>query len=354
MATVTTRTTVTLKQAAELIAACPNNRFLLQGEPGIGKTAVKKMLEDLTGYASVYIDVPNMELGDGAIPIPVKETKTLEYYINGRFQFHLNKPVVIMLDEFTKAMDAVKNMLHPMLEVNNPRLGDVPVPPGSLVIMTGNLSSDGVGDGLKAHTRMRITTLEVSKPTAALWVEWAAYNGIHPVIMAWVHRTPHALASYRDGDQQGNPYIFFPNTVQGAVVTPRTLELASNVVWARDKFDHTALHAALAGTVGEAAAASIVAFIEHQDSLPTRKEITENPMTARIPKESGALAVMVYGALEWVTKDTLPAFLTYISRADAEWQCIFCIALARNKNKQAMAFQCKAFAEWVSANEDLL
>ena len=142
--------------------------------------------------------------------------------------------------------------------------------------------------------------------------------------------------------------------MQGAVVTPRTLELASNVVWARDKFDHTALHAALAGTVGEAAAASIASFIAHQDSLPSWKEITESPKTAKIPEESGALAVMVYAAMERVTKDTLPAFLTYISRADAEWQCIFCIALARNKNKQAMAFQCKSFAEWVSKNEDLL
>jgi predicted ATP-grasp superfamily ATP-dependent carboligase len=132
------------------------------------------------------------------------------------------------------------------------------------------------------------------------------------------------------------------------------LELASNVIRAREGFDHQALHAALAGTVGEAAAASIAAFIAHQDSLPSWKEITENPTATRIPDQQGALAVLVYAAMERVTKDTLPAFLAYISRADEEWQCIFCIALARNKNKQAMAFGCKSFAEWVSKNEDLL
>jgi hypothetical protein len=172
--------------------------------------------------------------------------------------------------------------------------------------------------------------------------------------MAWVYREPHCLASYRDGDQQSNQYIFFPNTIQGAVVTPRTLELVSNIVWARDKFDHTALHAGMAGTVGLAAATSIASFIVHQDSLPTRKEIAENPLTARVPEDDGALAVLVYGAIEWVTTDTLPAFLTYIERADPEWQCIFNIALARNPRKQAMAFACKAFAEWVAKNEDLL
>jgi hypothetical protein len=354
MTTVTTRITVTLKQAAELIAACPNNRFIVRGEPGIGKSAIIKLLAEKTGYNTVYVDVPNMDLGDIAMPVIDKETKTTGYYPNGRFQFHLGKPVIAMLDEFSKGADPVKNMLHPLLEVNNPRLGDVPVPAGSLIFLTGNLGSDGVGDSIKAHTKMRITEVEVSKPDSKQWLEWAVDNGIHPVIMAWVYREPQCLASYRDGDQQSNQYIFFPNTIQGAVVTPRTLELVSNIVWARDKFDHNTLHAGMAGTAGEAAATSIASFIVHQDSLPTRKEIAENPLTARVPEDDGALAVLVYGAIEWVTTDTLPAFLTYIERADPEWQCIFNIALARNPRKQAMAFACKAFAEWVAKNEDLL
>ena len=354
MTTVTTRTTVTLQQAADLIAACPKNRFLVRGEPGIGKSAIIKLLQEKTGYPAVYIDVPNMDLGDIAMPVIDKETKTTGYYPNARFQFHLGKPMIVMLDEFSKGADPVKNMLHPLLEVNNPRLGDVPSPEGSLLFLTGNLSSDGVNDSIKAHTQMRIGELEVSKPDSKQWLAWAASNGINPVVMAWVDRTPHALASYRDGDQQGNPFIFFPNTGQGAVVTPRTLELASNLVWARTKFDPTALHAGLAGIVGEAAATSLAAFIAHQDSLPSWKEITENPMTAMIPEQQGALAVLIYGAIERVTTSTLPPFLQYLARADEEWQCIFCIALARSTKKQVMAFARKEFAAWVAKNEDLL
>lgn len=251
---VTNRITVTLNQAADLILACPNNRFMLQGEPGIGKSSIIKIIQEKTGYAACYIDVPNMDLGDIAMPIIDHETKTTKYYPNARFQFHLGKPVIAMLDEFSKGADPVKNMLHPVLEVVNPRLGDVPVPPGSIIFMTGNLSSDGVGDGLKAHTKMRITVVEISKPTAKEWLVWAMENGISPVVMAWVDRNPHALASYRDGDQQGNQYIFMPNTVQGAVVTPRTLELASNIIKMRSSFDHAALQAALTGTVGAPAA----------------------------------------------------------------------------------------------------
>jgi hypothetical protein len=351
---VTNRITVTLNQAADLILACPNNRFMLQGEPGIGKSSIIKALQEKTGYAACYIDVPNMDLGDIAMPIIDHETKTTKYYPNARFQFHLGKPVIIMLDEFSKGADPVKNMLHPLLEVVNPRLGDVPVPPGSIIFMTGNLSSDGVGDGLKAHTKMRITVVETSKPTAKEWLVWAADNAISPVVMAWVDRNPHALASYRDGDQQGNQYIFMPNTVQGAVVTPRTLELASNIIKMRSSFDHAALHAALTGTVGAPAANSIAAFIAHQDSLPSWKDIIEQPHRTPLPVEQGALAVLVFGALERVERSSLPQFLDYISRAEEEWQTIFCLGLARSKTKQAMAFTCKAFSDWAVKNEDLL
>ena len=351
---VTNRITVTLNQAADLILACPNNRFMLQGEPGIGKSSIIKALQEKTGYAACYIDVPNMDLGDIAMPIIDHETKTTKYYPNARFQFHLGKPVIIMLDEFSKGADPVKNMLHPLLEVVNPRLGDVPVPPGSIIFMTGNLSSDGVGDGLKAHTKMRITVVETSKPTAKEWLVWAADNAISPVVMAWVDRNSHALASYRDGDQQGNQYIFMPNTVQGAVVTPRTLELASNIIKMRSSFDHAALHAALTGTVGAPAANSIAAFIAHQDSLPSWKDIIEQPHRTPLPVEQGALAVLVFGALERVERSSLPQFLDYISRAEEEWQTIFCLGLARSKTKQAMAFTCKAFSDWAVKNEDLL
>ena len=351
---VTNRITVTVNQAADLAIACPNNRFMLQGEPGIAKSSIIKIIQAKTGYAACYIDVPNMDLGDIAMPIIDHETKTTKYYPNARFQFHLGKPVIIMLDEFSKGADPVKNMLHPLLEVVNPRLGDVPVPPGSIIFMTGNLSSDGVGDGLKAHTKMRITVVEISKPTAKEWLVWAADNGISPVVMAWVDRNPHALASYRDGDQQGNQYIFMPNTVQGAVVTPRTLELASNIIKMRSSFDHTALQAALTGTVGAPAANSIAAFIAHQDSLPSWKDIIEQPHRTRLPTEQGALAVLVFGAIERVERSSLPQFLDYISRAEPEWQSIFCLGLARSKTKQAMAFTCKAFSDWIVKNEDLL
>ncbi len=187
---------ITLKQAANLIRTNPTTRFLLQGEPGIGKSSLLESIANGLGYEYAYIDVPNMDLGDIAMPVIDHDTKTTRYYPNARFGIHTGKPMVIMLDEFTKGAEPVKNMLHPMLEKANPRLGDIPLDPNiTIVFLTGNLSTDGVGDNLKAHSRNRLVPVTISKPDAEQWIEWAIGKGIEPEVIAWVNRFPQVLAS---------------------------------------------------------------------------------------------------------------------------------------------------------------
>lgn len=354
-AIVNDRTTVSLTEAADLVLACPNVRFLLLGEPGIGKSSLERLLGERSGLPTCYVDCANLDLGDAAIPVPVYENKTLDYFINSRFGMHEGKPGILILDEFTKALQPIKNMLHPLLEVHKPRLGSVMSPEGSIIVMTGNLDTDGVGDSLLMHTNMRITRVEVRKPNAREWLLWAAARGIEPVVMAWVDRNPQCLASYRDGDQTGNPYIFIPGQVQSSVVTPRTLELASNIVAKRADFSHNALMAALSGTFGAAAAGSMAAFIQYQDALPKWDDVINNPTRAKLPDSEGAKAVMVFNSIQRMQhRDEMTALLTYFERMDLEWQGIFCVHTVRDPGKQRIAMGCKVFADWCAKNEDIL
>jgi hypothetical protein len=346
---------VSLKQAASIILATPENRYLLQGEPGIGKSSLLKTLSaSLPNHEVAYIDVPNMDLGDIAMPVINHETKTTAYYPNTRFKVHTGKPVITMLDEFTKGAEPIKNMLHPLLEVANPRLGDISVHPESIVFLTGNLSTDSVGDNLKAHSRNRIIPLTVRKPDADEWLEWAVNNNIEPVIMAWVRQFPHALASYTDDAQGDNPYIYNPKKVQTSFVSPRSLERASNIVRVREKVDADTMIAAMSGAVGEAASRDIQAYVEYQDQLPTWENIIKNPKTADVPNSAGACAVLIFGAIAKVAKDTMTPFMSYLERFEPEWQACFAINVAKSPTKQSIAFSSLAFADWVTKNEDLL
>jgi hypothetical protein len=331
---------------------------LLQGEPGIGKSSLLENIAGDLGYEYAYIDVPNMDLGDIAMPVIDHDTKTTRYYPNARFKIHEGKPLLIMLDEFTKGADPVKNMLHPMLEKANPRLGDIPLPKDgprqTIVFLTGNLTTDGVGDNLKAHSRNRLVPVTISKPTAEEWIEWGINKGIEAEVLAWVNQYPHALASYTDAAQGDNPYIYNPKKSQTAFVSPRSLETASNIVRTRKLNDADSVIAALSGAVGEAAARDMQAYIEFADQLPTWESTIKDPKNTKLPSSPGACAIVVFGAISRVTKDTINPFMEYLERFDPEWQAVFAINIARTPSKQSIAFSAKAFAEWVAKNQDLL
>jgi len=345
--------TITLKDAAELIAACPDVRFFLRGEPGIGKSSIMATLKARFGdaYAYAYFDCAQKDLGDIAVPAPNRELRITEYFPNAALQLQSGKPVVIMLDEYSKAPQPVQNMLHPLLEVHNPRLGDVALPEGSIVVLTGNLASDGVGDNVKAHTLNRVTVVTVRKPTAKEWLEWATDAGIDPVVLAWADRFPQAFESYMDATE-ANPYIYNPKVMQSAYVSPRSLELVNRIVSRRDKLSDDALLAAMAGTIGASAAHDMLAFVRYQDELPTWGEIVNDPKGTTLPTSPGATAVLVFSMVTRVDEDTLTPVMHYIQRLPAEWQATFAIHLF-NSRKQDIAVRNRAFSEFFAANADL-
>lgn len=346
--------TITLKQAANLIKSNPETRFLLQGEPGIGKSSLLRSIADSLGYEYAYIDVPNMDLGDIAMPVIDHETKTTRYYPNARFKVHEGKPLVIMLDEFTKGADPVKNMLHPMLEKANPRLGDLSLTDQTIVFLTGNLTTDGVGDSLKAHSRNRLVPVTIQKPDAEEWIEWALNKGLEAEVIAWVNRFPHVLASYTDPAQGDNPYIYNPRKPMNAFVSPRSLETASNIVRSRKHLDADTVIAALTGALGESGARDMQAYIEFSDQLPTWEATIKDPKNTSVPTSPGACAIVAFGAIARVTKETMTPFMEYLERFEPEWQAVFVINIAKTPTKQAIAFSCKAFSDWVAKNQDLL
>jgi hypothetical protein len=343
---------VSLNEAADLIVACASgNTFHLVGEPGVGKTSMHRVIAERLNMKGIYIDVPNTELGDLGIPMPDRETRTTSLYPSEHWGFHLDEPLCIMLDEFTKGAPAVKNMLHPLL-TNPRRIGGLTLHPSSVVLTAGNLTSDGVGDVMAAHSRNRLSVLNIRKPSAEEWINWGS-DRIAPVMLAWVHENPNCLASYLDAAQENNHLIYNPRHNQKSFVSPRSLELASNIIKARDKFSEGALICALQGTIGGTAAQQLSAFIALSDSLPLRKDIIDTPETARVPTDPAALCILAFGAVQWVDRSTIGKWFTYMKRAPKELQSIFCLTAAKNEEKKRILFSSQPFIDWARENQYL-
>jgi hypothetical protein len=353
----------TLKEAEDMIVACGSNAtFHLMGEPGVGKTAMYKNVVRRTGFKGIYIDAPNIELGELGIPIPDHSTKTTRIYPNEQWGFHISEPKVIFIDEFTKAHAAVKNMLHPML--NEPRtIMGIPLHEQDIVITAGNFTSDGVGDVMASHSRNRVSVVTIKKPHAGFnpdgsiddnsWGKWAVDNDIAPEVLAWVKETPHCLASYLDPAQNGNKYIFNPKESQKSFVSPRSLARASNILKARSSITMNATLCALEGTIGAPAARDLMSYVEVADSLPTWQDIIKSPTTANVPSSPAALCLLAFSAVQRVDRDSIGKFFEYLKRTPKELQSVFCLTGMKNDDKKKLFLTSQSFADWMRENQYL-
>ena len=340
---------INLNQAANLIRNVGStNTVLLRGTPGIGKSSILNTLaRDLPDYQMCYIDVANLDLGDLGMPVIDKDTMVTSYAPNARFGVGRGqtRPVVLMLDELGKASRPVLNMLLPVILEG--RIGDVPLPTGSIVFGTTNLDTDGVGDNIPAHAFNRMTVVTVANPTSDEWIDWASGHDVAPEVMAFAKQYPQVFDCYADLDKKDkNPYIFNPMTGNTrAFCSPRSLAKASNIIKQRSVLG-TALIPALAGTVGEAAARDMEALVNLADQLPLFENIVRDPAKTKVPKGAGALFILAFMLAGRVDADTLDPVMDYAERIGAESfeaHALFITSLASNRNKVGMACRNRKF-----------
>lgn len=346
--------TVSLQDFAKSIGIVGKDVTVIgQGEPGIGKSSMLKVLaQQYPDYEIAYIDCTLLDLGDFALPYTemAGDMKVTKFAPNARFKMHTGKPVIVMLDEIGKAMKAVKNVLLTLMLEH--RIGSDYLTEGSIVFGTTNLMSDGVGDTLEAHARNRVCLTTVRKPDADEWIEWAISNNIAPEVIAWVKQFPHALASYTDSSQKDNPYIFNPSRAGiGAVVTPRSLEKASHIAKRRAELGDSLTISMLTGTIGESASRDMQAFFTVVDKLPTWDAIMASPSTTKMPTDTVAKCILVFSAITRVEKDSLPKWMTYLQRMDMEWQALFATSVMKSQAKQAFCVMNKEFKDWALKNQ---
>ena len=334
-------------QALALLKSCgQTNTFMLMGQPGVGKSALLAQLtEMMPDYLPAYIDTSTLDLGDLCMPVIDRDRMVTQYAPNERFGIERgqDRPVLLMLDELSKAVGPVLNMLLPLILER--RIGNVKLPVGSIVFGTGNLTTDGVSDNFPAHAWNRVTVLDLANPTADAWLAWAAQNDVAPEVMAFARDYPQIFQRYDELDTDTlNPYIF--NPMRGQVrsfCSPRSLAHASHLVKTREDLGD-AFVPALCGTVGEAAAQQMGAFIRLADAAPRLHEILGAPKQCRLPDGVGAYFLLAFALAGAFKKETADAIMEYVGRWDQfEATTLFAETVATNPKKLPIAAKNRAF-----------
>lgn len=347
---------VSLAEAADMVEHVGQKvSYIFQGEMGIGKSAILQMLSTRPsllelGTRFIYAETQTFDVGDiSGVPFTelidgVKVTRFAPNILTG---VHSKKPICFMADEIGKAMRPVQNSMLRMFQ--SQMIGEYRMPPGSRVFGTTNLAIEGLSDHVQQHAQNRVSMVEVGKANAAEWLPWAMAHGIHPIVLAWVKKFPHCLASWRDGE--GNPYISYPSKTHGAFVSLRSLENASHIMWARGKITENAIAASLAGCVGAAAAADLMTFAQTYDKLPAWESIVSAPDTCMVPsvQDFAANYVTVFSAISLVDKATMGPFMKYVKRLPKEYQGVFAMNILASP-KRMVAMENRPFIVWSTEN----
>lgn len=346
---------INLQECADLIHAVGDTTTVLaQGEMGIGKSSMLKMLKDkLPNHFFCYGDMTTKDVGDFLVP----KIRTLDgvevcsFIPNEEFGFHFDKPIVLMLDEIGKAPKAVLNAcLRLMLER---KLGTYSLPEGSIVFATTNLASEGIGDMLPPHARNRMSVVRVAKPSSDQWIEWAIDAQIAPEVLLTVKQFPQMLASFEDYDKPSdNEYINDPRTPRPSFVTPRSLEKASDIIKKTKHLSQDIMAHALKGTIGNRATYDMLSIIQLNDELPSWDDILKAPEKTAIPKSPSAVCMLVYSAIQRVDKECLNAWIKYLNRLSKEAQGLFATSVMRTQKKTIVGTNA-SFIKWATDNNYL-
>jgi hypothetical protein len=167
-------------------------------------------------------------------------------------------------------------------------------------------------------------------------------------VIAFVDQYPEVMESYRNPGQEKNKYIYNPKEPQLGFFSPRSGEKASHIVKARRRIGDEAMLAALIGSVGEAAARDLHAFINLDDKLPTLEVILLDPQNAPIPEDPIAVCILVYKAVLHITRESMGKWVVYMNRLKKENQGVFARTLLESSNAKAAAS--REFIDWATQN----
>jgi hypothetical protein len=323
---------------------------LVQGEMGIGKSSILKALaESHPNHIPCYIDITTKDVGDFLVPQirTLDGTPVCSFIPNEEFGFHLDKPLILMLDEIGKAGKAVMNAcLRLMLER---KLGIHSLPEGSIVFATTNLGTEGIGDNVPPHARNRVCVVKMRKHTGDEWRwNYAQNAGVDPVVIATVIEYPAMTASFEDYERPDmNEYINDPRVPRAAFVTFRSLEKASDILKRCRDMPEDVLTHALFGVIGERATMDMMNILKLDNTMPAWSEIINKPETTNIPPNGAAVCLVVSKALSNVTEETFDSWMQYASRMPREAQALFAMGVMSNKSpKRSIAVTNRKFTEY--------
>lgn len=313
--------------------------LLIHGVPGVGKSSIVKEVCNKRGIDFIDVRLAQMEPCDiKGLPVPNKEEKVMDWFVNGTWPRDPNGKGVIFLDEITAADRSIQVAAYEL--VLDRRLGkQYTVPPGYLIIAAGNNTTDhAVAMTMSSALANRFMHVEL-KEDAEAWLEWARIIGIHPSVVGFITYRPSMLFSMEGQNlERGWP-------------SPRAWERVSQMCHIYKNSNDTLLRKMVYGLVGNGAGVEFMNFYKLNAEFDNILNVMLNPKsTIKIPDEAdrkyALCSAMVY--LLWRGKDAneealrLNGFYRICCELTSDFASMALLAALQGKDKAEVKYRCNA------------
>ncbi|MFK7870125.1 MAG: AAA family ATPase [Roseobacter sp.] len=270
--------------------------WMLHGRPGVGKTQVVQQLADQIGADLFDLRLTTIEPQDlRGLPYYDHAAKKTVWYRPEDLPDQIDRPAVLFLDELTAAAPNLQPTVYGLLQER--RVGRHVLPDSVFIVAAGNSVEDGaIAYDMGTALSDRLIHLHLHAD-ASDWIEnFAIPHGIDATVTAFLRGRPDLLDTTEQALSRG----------ELITCTPRAWERVSKIM--QTVPDRRIRQAMIAGTVGEAAAATfavvaddIAATVRIHDLL----EASNKSRSAYFPDTMHGLNAVVFGLVGAANSQTI-------------------------------------------------
>jgi hypothetical protein len=305
----------------------------VEGPPGGGKTSIVRQAANQLGVQYIERHMPTMLVEDFGIPVP--DNGTLRYQIPEWFPTDPTSEGILCFDDRNQASADLQKVLANICQARN--LHGVPLPPGWMVVSTGNRQSDRAGaNRVLSHLRNRETAIELVTSMDD-WVNWALANEVRSEVISFIRFKPSMLHDF-DPQRDANP-------------TPRSW--VDGVSAVLDVVPKSAEFACFVGAVGEGAATEFNAFLKIYRELPDPDAIIAKPDSSDVPTSPSTLYALTGALSARTNKDTIGNVMKYLRRMPGEFGVMLVLSVLGSPKTAVLAAH-PSVADWIRDNKHII
>lgn len=307
------------------------------GGAGVGKSTIIRSVADDLGIGFIDFRLSQREPVDmRGLPVPNKETHTVEWYVTSDFPSDPDSKGIILFDELPTA--DVSLQISAFEIILDRRLGKLySLPSGWYVVAAGNRTTDHAGaKSILSPLANRFLHVELDTNTED-WVLWAQKHDIHPSVIGFIN--------YR------NEYLFHMEheNLERGWPSPRSWERVSHILNLYSNLgpDSPVLRKLVYGLVGNRAGVEFIEFHKNNEQFANVLEYMTNPnLEFEIPDRADARYAVVSSMnyLLWRGKDDedqknrIDGFFRISMRLPADFAALAMLSAMAGNSKKMKAY----------------